>query len=109
MKRDDFIKQKAINDTILSDKSEEQEKIAADSRAAAKVIERQEVEKKISKERITKPEKVEKNVILNFRIPISEKEEWERFFKSIDYSMSLGIKKAVKYYIKQYQAGRIGD
>ena len=34
---------------------------------------REEVEKKISKERITKPEKVEKNVILNFRIPISEK------------------------------------
>lgn len=109
MKKDNFLKQKAANDAILSDKSEEQEKIAADSRAAAKAIERQQEEKKLSKEPQKKVEEVGKNVILNFRIPISEKEEWENFFKKLDYSMSLGIKKAVRYYIKEYQAGRVGD
>ena len=122
MKASDFVKQKAVNDTSLADSSAEQQKIAAESRAAARAEEIKDAEKKQKKvaektkaeedssEIQKKRTRKQNNVLLEritLRVPSEEKEDWENFFNNLDYSVSLGIRKAVRYYIKQYNSGRI--
>ena len=59
MKASDFVKQKAVNDTSLADSSAEQQKIAAESRAAARAEEIKDAEKKQKK--ITEKTKAEED------------------------------------------------
>ena len=108
MNRDDFLKQKAKNDTSLADSSEEQQKLAADSRAAVRAAEIKESEnkqKKTNKSTDKRNDGLLERITL--RLPAEEKKEWETFFDELDYSVSLGIRKAVRYYMKQYKSGRI--
>ena len=60
MKASDFVKQKAVNDTSLADSSAEQQKIAAESRAAARAEEIKDAEKKQKKLR-------QKKIVVKYR------------------------------------------
>ena len=112
MNASDFLKQKAKNDTSLADSSPEQQKIAEDARAAAREEEIKKEGGKKQKKAGSSNEKIKnqgENLLerVTLRLPTEEKNEWESFFNELDYSVSLGIRKAVRYYMKQYKSGRI--
>ena len=106
MKTNDFLKQNAENNSTMADKSEAQQKIAEDSRAGVRAEELKKAEKTKAKPQVSKANE-ELQTSITFRIGSDEKAEWDNFFNDLDYSISLGIRKAVRYYMKQYKSGRI--
>lgn len=106
MKTNDFLKQNAENNSTMADTSKEQQKIAEDSRAGVRAEEINKAGKTKQKRQASKTNE-ELLTSITFRIGSDEKAEWDSFFNELDYSISLGIRKAVRYYMKQYKSGRI--
>lgn len=61
---------------------------------------------KLEKE-ISKRTDISQMVTLSLKVDSNEKEEWLDFCKQVDFSMSIALRKAMRYYIQQYKAGNI--
>lgn len=60
-----------------------------------------------SEKKISKRTDVSQMVTLSLKVDSNEKEEWLDFCKQVDFSMSIALRKAMRYYIQQYKAGNI--
>lgn len=83
---------------------EEQEEFINDLAAERRSEERQ---NKVIDKNTTQKRKISKEILINIRLSPEDKKEWADFSREIDFSLSMTIRKAMKYYIQQYRRGKL--
>lgn len=48
-----------------------------------------------------------KDISISLRLNPEEKKEWAEFSRKIDFPLAMAIRKAMRYYIQQYEKGKL--